>query len=59
MGGKMLAVTVATLDEGTELPDAGIHMFVSSRAPWYQGRDALPEYPEYPPYMSEFEPEGD
>lgn len=56
-GGKILAVTAATLDEGTALPAPGEHMFVRSRAPWYRGRDELPEYEEYPPYLSGFSPE--
>jgi hypothetical protein len=27
----------------------GMHIFVSSKAPWFEIRDALPQYAEYPP----------
>jgi hypothetical protein len=42
-------VTVTTLDPEPPLTPAG-HMFTDSKAPWFPITDALPQYPEYPPF---------
>ncbi len=54
-GGKMMAVTLGTIDDIPALPK-GFHMFVRSRAPWHEINDDLPQYNEYPPSMSQFTP---
>ena len=43
-----LWVSVGTLDpQPTLAPSA--HMFVASKAPWFEITDDLPQFPEYPP----------
>lgn len=41
-------VTLETLD-GTDLPKPDAHMFVASKAGWYEILDGLPQYADYPP----------
>ena len=51
--GKLSWVTL-----GTVTGDAGVrpeaHIFVGSKAPWYQIPDDLPQFEEWPPETSEF-----
>jgi hypothetical protein len=48
--GKVGEVVVGSLDD-----DAGTHprehIFVGSKAPWYEILDALPQYDQWPPGM--------
>ena len=54
-GGKMLAVTAATLD--TSLEVTGVHhMFASSCADWFNIPVDETSYDQYPPYLSQFTP---
>jgi hypothetical protein len=53
-GGKMLAVTVATLDDPIKV-DAAFHMFVKSKVSWFSIADNEIQYEQYPPYLSNFE----
>lgn len=55
--GTMMAVTLGTID-GEPSMSRGFHMFVRSRASWYQINDDLPQYDEYPPNMTQFTPTG-
>jgi ADP-ribosyl-[dinitrogen reductase] hydrolase len=57
-GGKIIGITLGTLDEDPGIR-AGWHMFVRSKAPWYTIADGLPQYAEYPPSMTPFEPTPD
>lgn len=41
-------VPAGTLDDDPG-PVSGIHIFVGSKAPWFEIRDALPQFAEYPP----------
>jgi len=52
-GGKMLAVTVATLDDAIPI-DAAFHMFARSKASWFTIAKDEVAYDEYPPYLAEF-----
>jgi len=46
--GTMAHVTYGTLVDAPSLaPQA--HIFAASKAPWYEIRDLLPQYPEFPP----------
>ena len=54
-GGKILAVTAATLDDEIEF-DGGFHMFASSKVSWYEIGENETRYDEYPPGMAQFEP---
>ncbi|HEY3766968.1 MAG TPA: GFA family protein [Gaiellales bacterium] len=45
--GRVLVLYGALVDEPARKPMA--HMFVGSKAPWYEIRDDLPRYDEYPP----------
>jgi hypothetical protein len=53
-GGKMLAITVATLDDKLDV-DKGFHMFVSSKVDWFEIGENETVYEEYPPYLSNFD----
>ena len=53
-GGKMLAITVATLDDKLDI-DKGFHMFASSKVDWFEIGENETVYEEYPPYLSNFE----
>ena len=54
-GGKMLAVTAATLDD--EIPvDGGFHMFARSKVKWFEIGEGETQYDEYPPYLDQFTP---
>lgn len=53
-GGKMLAITVATLDDKLEVA-GGFHMFVRSKVDWFEIGENETVYEEYPPYLSNFE----
>ncbi len=54
-GGKMLAITTATLDD--ELKADGVHhMFVRSKVKWFEIAENETKYDEYPPYMDQFTP---
>jgi len=54
--GKMLAVTLGTLDDDPGVLSS-MHMFVRSKASWYEISDDDQErYEEYPPVMSQFTP---
>ncbi len=58
-GGKVLAVTLGTLDGKPALPPAE-HMFFRSRVDWFSVNDDLPRHDEYPAYMGgQFEPTPD
>jgi hypothetical protein len=52
-GGKLSWVSL-----GTVLGDPGlrpeVHIFVGSKAPWYEITDDLPQFEEWPPITSEF-----
>ena len=54
-GGKMLAETVATLDDEMKV-DTALHIFAKSKASWYEIGEDETKYDEYPPYLSEFTP---
>jgi hypothetical protein len=41
-------LALSTIDGDPALPPA-YHIFVGSRAPWYEIRDAAPQYDEFPP----------
>jgi hypothetical protein len=43
-GGKVVEVALGTTDG-----DPGEHIFVGSRAPWYEIADVLPQFEEWPP----------
>ncbi|NKB36870.1 MAG: GFA family protein [Gammaproteobacteria bacterium] len=54
-GGKILAVTAATLDD--ELKVDGVHhMFARSKIKWFDIAENETKYEEYPPYMDQFTP---
>lgn len=54
-GGKMLAVTAATLDDRPKL--SGVHhMFARSCVSWFTIPEHETSYEEYPPYLSQFSP---
>ena len=54
-GGKILAVTAATLD--THLDVSGSHhMFARSHVNWFAIPKEETSYAEYPPYLSQFTP---
>jgi hypothetical protein len=46
--GTRAHVTYGTLIDAPTLEPTA-HIFVGSKAPWYTIRDALPQYPEFPP----------
>ncbi len=52
-GGKILAITVATLDDEIEI-DGGFHMFARSKVSWYEIGENETKYDEYPPYLDQF-----
>ncbi len=54
-GGKMLAVTLGTLDDNLDVKSS-VHMFVRSKASWYELAADEKSYEEYPPGMSQFTP---
>jgi len=54
-GGKMLAVTLGTLDDEPGVESA-FHMFVRSKASWYEIAESDERYEEYPPDMNQFTP---
>ena len=41
-------IALATLDDDPAVRPA-CHIFVRSKAPWFEITDELPQYPEYPP----------
>jgi hypothetical protein len=41
-------IPAGTLDDDPR-PVPGIHIFVGSKAPWFEIRDSLPQFSEYPP----------
>jgi hypothetical protein len=47
-GGKLSDITLGTLDNDPGVRPA-YHMFVGSKAPWYDITDALPQYDKWPP----------
>jgi hypothetical protein len=51
--GKMLAITVATLDDKLKV-DSAYHMFVKSKVSWFQIGENEIQYDQYPPYLSNF-----
>ncbi|MBT7950366.1 MAG: GFA family protein [Gammaproteobacteria bacterium] len=53
-GGKMMAITVATLDDKLDV-DKAFHMFASSKVDWFEIGENETVYEEYPPYLSNFE----
>ena len=53
-GGKMLAITAATLDDKLDV-EKGFHMFASSKVDWFEIGENETVYEEYPPYLSNFE----
>lgn len=54
-GGKMLAITAATLDDELEF-NGSHHMFARSKVKWFEiaGHETI--YDEYPPYLDQFTP---
>ncbi|MBO6504361.1 MAG: GFA family protein [Kordiimonadaceae bacterium] len=42
-------VYLGTVDGEPDLPDNSFHMFVRSKAPWYEIRDGAPQYDTFPP----------
>ena len=52
-GGKILAVTAATLDTKLDVT-GGHHMFARSHVHWFQIPAEETSYEEYPPYLSQF-----
>lgn len=54
-GGKACALTLATLDNPPDF-SKGWHMFVRSKAPWYEINDELPQYEVYPPAFDHLTP---
>ena len=49
--GKITEVVLGTVD-GDPGVRPGEHIFVGSKAPWYEIVDALPQYEEWPPGMA-------
>ena len=41
-------IALATLDDDPGVRP-GLHIFVGSKAPWFEITDDLPQYSEYPP----------
>ena len=54
-GGKMLGVTLGTLDEQPKVK-TGHHIFVRSKLPWHEITDGLPQYDVYPPEFEDLTP---
>ncbi len=54
-GGKMLAVTLGTLDDDPGVKSAA-HIFVKSKASWCEIGEGEEKYEEYPPNMTQFTP---
>ena len=52
--GKMLAITVATLDDELKF-ESGFHMFAGSKVSWFDIAENETRYDEYPPYLSNFD----
>lgn len=48
LGGNVMEVALGTVD-GDPGVRPGEHIFVGSRAPWYEIADALPQFEEWPP----------
>ncbi|CAD6561969.1 hypothetical protein LMG27952_07641 [Paraburkholderia hiiakae] len=46
--GAYVHVTLGTLTDTPDIRAAG-HMFVRSKAPWFEITDSLPQYDEFPP----------
>ena len=51
VSGKVMEVVLGTV-EGDPGVRPGEHIFVGSKAPWYEIADALPQHEEWPPGMN-------
>jgi hypothetical protein len=54
-GGKMLAVTLGTLDDDPVV-ESSAHIFVRSKASWYEIGENEKTHEEYPPQFTQFAP---
>jgi len=54
-GGRMLAVTAATLDDELDV-ESTAHMFTRSKVSWYEIGANQQTFEEYPPSLSQFTP---